>query len=170
MVETMRINANGNVGIGTTSPGYRLQVGDTVNWGYISSTGQWTQGSDASAKQDIRVLEGSLDKVGSLSGVSYVAKGDPSGMRQVGFVAQDVEKIVPEVVSTDPSSGLKGIAYPSLVPLLAEAIKELQARGDAEIRALREENAALKDYLTILSERLEVLESDRMNREVLDVP
>ena len=47
---------------------------------------------------------------------------------KIGFVAQDVEKIVPEVVVTDDSSGMRAVQYSRLVPLLVESIKHLEER------------------------------------------
>jgi hypothetical protein len=49
---------------------------------------------------------------------------------------------------------IKGIAYPSLAPVLVEAIKEFKAQKDAEIQVLRDENAALKARLALVEEKL----------------
>jgi hypothetical protein len=90
---------------------------------YTSSDKRW--------KKDVEPLEGALQKIGRLKGVSYLwrrdefpKKGFPAG-RQLGLIAQEVEKIVPEVVNTD-SQGYKSVSYDSLVPLLIEALKEQQ--------------------------------------------
>jgi hypothetical protein len=149
-IPTTGLLVAGNVGIGTASPGYRLQVGDTSNWGYVSASGQWTQGSDISSKQDIGSIDNSLDKVLALNGISYTAKADITKTRQIGFIAQDVEKVIPEIVSTDPISGLKGVAYPSLAPVFVEAMKELKYQKDSEIQALRDEIAVLKARLDVI--------------------
>jgi len=90
---------------------------------YTSSDKRW--------KKDVEPLEGASQKIGRLKGVSYLwrrdefpKKGFPAG-RQLGLIAQEVEKIVPEVVNTD-SQGYKSVSYDSLVPLLIEALKEQQ--------------------------------------------
>jgi hypothetical protein len=121
---------NGNVGIGTTSPGYTLTVNGTA---YVTS-GSWS-GSDIRWKTNITPLKNSLNKVLSLQGVSYNWKVNEfpelkfSSAPQIGLIAQEVEKIIPEVITTN-DSGYKGISYEKLVPLLIEAIKEQQKEID----------------------------------------
>jgi hypothetical protein len=68
-------------------------------------------------------------------------KAFPEG-RQYGLIAQDVEKVLPEVVMT--SGGEKSIAYAELIPILIEGIKELRAEKDREIAELRETIARLE--------------------------
>ncbi|MFZ3055015.1 MAG: hypothetical protein WA091_03505, partial [Minisyncoccales bacterium] len=58
---------------------------------------------------------------------------------QLGFIAQDMEKIIPEVVTTD-NNGYKGISYEKIVPVLTSAMQEQQK----EIEALSNENKELK--------------------------
>lgn len=87
--------------------------------------------SDRRFKQDIIPLDSSLDKIEKLQGVSFTwnkkafpEKRFPDG-KQIGLIAQDVEKIVPEVVHTD-SSGYKSVVYEKLTALLIESVKEQQ--------------------------------------------
>jgi hypothetical protein len=108
---------------------------------YVVGTGAvWSQvgystGSDISLKRDINPIQSPLNKVLNLKGITYKLKNESSlkssdpeyDKIHLGFVAQDVEKIVPEVVST-MQDGLKGIDYSKLVPLLVEAIKEQQVQ------------------------------------------
>ena len=71
-----------------------------------------------------------------------------------GFIAQEVEKVLPELVSTD-TKGYKSVAYQNVVPVLVEAVKTQQKQYEsdlAEIKAFQAENAALKRQLTELSE------------------
>ena len=80
--------------------------------------------SDKSLKKDIKPLDGALEKVTKLQGVSFAWKED--GKKSVGLVAQDVEKVYPELVGTNPSTGLKSVEYGNLVAPLIEAVKEQQ--------------------------------------------
>ena len=80
--------------------------------------------SDERLKQNIQPLASSLAKLAQLRGVSFKWKDEPQD-NQIGLVAQEVEKILPEIVSTD-SEGYKSIAYGKLTAVLLEAIKELQ--------------------------------------------
>ena len=85
--------------------------------------------SDISLKTNIRNIESSLEKVSQLQGVHY-NRIDPetkeiNPANRIGFIAQQIEPIVPEVVSTRPD-GVKTVAYDDITALLVEAIKELK--------------------------------------------
>ncbi|MCP4136283.1 MAG: hypothetical protein GY754_35260 [bacterium] len=104
----------------------------------------FAQTSDIRYKKDITPLTGSLDKILSLRGVTYNWKTKQfkeknfSKKRQIGFIAQDVEKIVPELVQTD-EKGYKSVSYSQFSVLLVEAVKEL-----------KEENSRLKQQVASL--------------------
>ncbi|MGC9328686.1 MAG: tail fiber domain-containing protein, partial [Candidatus Hinthialibacter sp.] len=105
---------NNRVGILDDSPSYTLDV-----TGNIRATSTITQNSDVHFKENIDTLENSLDKVLNLRGVHYDWKTQefkdkslPEG-RQVGLIAQEVEQVVPEVVTTD-DEGYKSIDYSRL--------------------------------------------------------
>lgn len=80
--------------------------------------------SDARRKKDIVALDGAgaLDIINKLQGVHYTLDGKPS----VGFLAQEVEKVVPEAVSV--INGTYAIDYSKIIPLLVEAVKEIAKR------------------------------------------
>lgn len=121
---------DGKVGIGTTSPDYKLDVnGDVGASGYFHT-------SDISLKENVEPISGALDKVLGLEGVSFNWKEneEPS----IGLIAQDVEKILPEIISGE--DGSKSVQYANLVAVLIEAVKEQQVMIDE----LREEVEALK--------------------------
>ena len=151
MVERMRINHNGNVGIGTTSPQHKLDVdgGFQVSGSaYFSSdltcknkinAKEFTTTSDRSLKKNIEPLQNSLEKVVNLQGVSYNLINDDNvndsdddnyENKKIGFIAQDVEKILPEVVYTNKIDDLKSISYQNIIPLLVESIKDLKNEID----------------------------------------
>jgi len=86
----------------------------------------WTTRSSREFKANIQPLEGALEKVVQLQGVSYERKSD--GKHEIGVVAEDVAQIVPEVVSRDPNThDLQGVDYSRLTALLIEAVKSQQA-------------------------------------------
>lgn len=93
--------------------------------------------SDKAFKENIEPLENSLDTILKLEGVKYTLK--ESGKSSIGFIAQDVEKVIPEFVEGD--EGFKGVNYGQMVAVLTEAMKEQQK----QIQDLRAEIEVLKN-------------------------
>ena len=108
----------GYVGVGTTAPGAMLDVaGEAKATAFLYS-------SDINLKKNIKPLGNELDKVMELQPVSYNWKSDDSS--DIGFIAQEVEKIFPEVVHTSKVTNLKSIDYPKLTVFLVQALQEQQ--------------------------------------------
>lgn len=131
----LTIDNDGNVGIGKTSPSYTLYVNGTA---YASGAAGAL--SDYRHKMNIRDL--SLDAceiVNHLRPVTFEWK-EPrdSGMEgiQLGFIAQEVEEVLPEVVLTEyDEAQTKGLKYNALIPVLIRAIQEL-IRENAELKKM----------------------------------
>ena len=142
------------VGIGTEAPGYLLDVAGDIR---VNAT---VYTSDARFKQQVRPLTGALAAVQLLRGVRYtwntlgVAHGGTAGTEQVGLLAQEVEKIYPELVSTD-REGYKAINYAQLTPVLIEALKELAAQN----AALQTRTATAEATTAAFEARLRALEA-----------
>jgi len=112
-----------------------LKRGDTLaQIGYWSDAGAYTATSDSRLKENITTITGATAKVKQLRGVTHTWKAamqNPDNKTAVsyGLIAQEVEAVVPEVVSTGATDdAYKGIQYDNLIPLLIETIKELEAR------------------------------------------
>jgi hypothetical protein len=92
------------------------------------------QASDLTLKSNVSPLTGALEKVCALRGVRFDWRDDGieesqleiSSAQQIGLIAQEVEQVLPEVVTDN--RGSLGISYAALIPLLIEAVKELQNR------------------------------------------
>ena len=98
--------------------------------GNLTATGDLEANSDERLKENIETIENALDKVSKMRGVYFDMKARP-GVRKVGLIAQEVEKVLPEVVSTDSEGdNIKSVAYANVVGLLVEAIKELKNEVD----------------------------------------
>jgi hypothetical protein len=134
----------GNVGIGTTNPAFKLHVDGTAY-----ATGAAGALSDRRHKTNISDLSlDALEVVKDLRPVTFEWK-DPqdSGMEgsQLGFIAQEVEEVLPEAVLTQENEEqTKGLKYNALIPMLTKAIQELAA-----------ENAVLKARIEALEAKIE---------------
>jgi hypothetical protein len=159
------IRADGGLASGALSPG----SGNIGATGVINSTG-YKETSDVRWKKNISSIANPLEKVMALKGVNYYFKTKAellaekqdttynfTDKKQIGFIAQEVEKVLPEVVSTDPV-GYKTVEYSKVVALLVEAMKEQQE----EIEALKKENASLKaqaDKVKLLEDKIQKIEA-----------
>lgn len=107
---------------------------------YIDGSGYFFQISDSTKKEQITTIESALSKIVQMRGVEYYHKkntkeNDKSKVlnqpttKKCGFLAQDVEKIIPEAVSTN-TTGVKFVNYQAVIPYLVEAIKQQQTQID----------------------------------------
>ena len=122
--DRMIVTNAGNVGVGTASPAVRLQVG-TNGDGTVARANAWQTFSDERFKNEIVTIDNALEKVEHLNGYYYHWKDGNDQSRQAGFLAQEVEQVLPEIVSTD-SEGYKSVDYGKMNALLLQAIKEQQ--------------------------------------------
>ena len=98
-------------------------------------------------------VDHALDKVKALTGYTFDWKDGERKKRdgrQVGLIAQDVEKVVPEAIIRNRTDGMLGLNYDSLVGVLVEAVKELDGRLVAEAEA----RAALERRLDAIEQQL----------------
>lgn len=121
---------DGNVGIGTSSPQSKLHVNGTIKASRIEGT------SDRRFKKDIQKIYGATEKLNQLNGYTYIWRdkaefpGQTLGEgKDIGVIAQEVEKVLPDAVSTN-KDGYKSVNYNALVPVLIEALKELNNKID----------------------------------------
>ncbi len=111
-----------SVGIGTTNPGYLLQVGEAGDGTEARANG-WNALSDIRFKDNVSSLGNALDKILKLNPISFDWKS--TGKSSLGFAAQEVANIFPEVVSTD-KNGILSLNYDALTAPIVGAIKEQQ--------------------------------------------
>ena len=160
----MFIKSDGNVGIGTTSPSYKLDVNGDMEATSYNAT------SDERLKENIKPLTNSLSKIVDLRGVNFTWIEDSSKNLQSGLIAQEVESVISEAVSTATSKNKNGfnqksINYSAIVPYLIEAVKELSIENqnlkrDLEnLRIKEEENTEnIKKYDKLISEIMDKLD------------
>ncbi|MFI5143860.1 MAG: tail fiber domain-containing protein, partial [Thermoanaerobaculales bacterium] len=157
--------ANGVVG--QSSAGHGVYGASSTGYGVYCAgdgtyTGSWTKSSDRRFKRDIVPLVDALAKVLQLRGVSFSWRGEEFPQKnfhaktQIGFIAQEVETVYPELVSTDPE-GYESLDYTELTPILVEAIKEQQATIEAqraELDCVTERVARLEALLAEFAKRV----------------
>jgi len=110
----------------TTASGYAEYIN-----GSSYSTGSYVAASDARKKENIEPIRNALDIVRKMVGVYYTMIDDAQKKRRVGWLAQQTEPILPEIVYYQTDNDAYGINYGDSAAVLAEAIKELADRLDA---------------------------------------
>jgi hypothetical protein len=174
--ERARFDASGNFLVGTTTSGYigseiltLSKNSGTTKWSVGPYTGQagqfyvtagsgtgvfltstsataWSSNSDERLKTDLKPIENAAQKVASLRAVTGRYKTDDVGYSRVFLIAQDVQAVLPEAVTTTTLPGTDdqieylSLAYTDTIPLLVAAIQEQQAI----IKQLQADVAALK--------------------------
>jgi hypothetical protein len=153
----IRIMSSGNVGIGTASPSYTLHVN-----GSVAGTSAYNNLSDGRYKENIQPISNALDKIEKLRGVSYTWKNKEfkelkfKEGQDLGFIGQEVEKVIPEVISKD-DKGILSIAYSNIIPVLVEGIKELKRNQSEKVEELSFRlNLVTENLKTMTDENMEL--------------
>jgi len=145
------VKQNGYVAIGGNfTPAFQLQVGGDGTAGKPGG-GSWSASSDRRLKKNIHNLDGALDLLTALRGVTFEYI-DPDSIKElpgtrVGMIAQEVEEVVPDWVSTGPT-GYKRLTYRGFEALTVEAFRELRAEKDALEQRVTELEALVQHMLT----------------------
>jgi hypothetical protein len=129
--ERLRIEPNGDVGIGTTNPNYKLEVNGTAA---KTGGGSWSNASDRRLKKDIRPFSDGLQVLTKINPVWYQYNGlggQPNdGKSYVGVIAQDIQPVAPYTISTfqDGESQTEYLSYDgsAITYVLINAVKEQQ--------------------------------------------
>ena len=124
--ELMRLTEAGNVGIGSISPGYKLDVNGTARVTTLIET------SSKRYKKNIKTLPSQLEVINELRPVTFKWKDKTKGEDiQYGLIAEEVQTIVPEAVALNDKGETEAVSYTKLVPILIKAVQELQAKVEA---------------------------------------
>jgi len=127
--------ATGKVGVNTIDPMADFHTVGTISGSDINSAGDVVAyySSDENLKYNIKTIENPIDKVQQLRGVRYNWGSNqttyPEGTSDSGIIAQDVQKVLPELVRTN-HNGYLGVRHDRLVGLLIESVKEQQKQID----------------------------------------
>jgi len=159
---------SGNVGIGNSNPNHLLHItGDVAVAGTIIAP------SDLRLKEEIQAITDALGIISALQPKTYKYKDEQvalhglSEKQQYGLIAQELEEVLPSLISEQAIVGedgttYKGVEYAQLIPILMQAMKEFRAESHKVIDELQKENTVLKNTFKssaeIVAKRLEALE------------
>ena len=149
---------NGNVGIGTQDPRFKLDISGSIG---ANST---RVHSDIRWKKNIETIPSALNTVLQLRGVKFEWRADEyeemnfAPGKHLGLIAQEVEAVIPEVVSTD-EDGYKAVEYSNLTAVLIEAVKEQQEMIEQQQKAIY----AIQRQMESALQKLEVLTVAQQN-------
>ncbi|PWL31179.1 tail fiber domain-containing protein [uncultured Roseivirga sp.] len=155
-------NQFGTIRVNSTNGAAFVNINDN-NSGNIDISGSLNQSSDARLKKNVSTLTSGLSIVHKLRGVRYNWKDESRPENKIGFIAQEVEAVLPELVHTR-ENGFKGVNYAEMTAVLVEAVKELSA----EVEALKAENNTLKaeaSKVEAMEDRLAKIEALLMNNQ-----
>jgi len=154
---TLTIKGN-RIGINVSVPGYPLDVSGDIHASGNVIAGSTTLTSDIRLKNNVQRLNNSLTKLTQLSGYSYNWKDKSKQAKQIGVIAQEVEKVFPEAVLTD-KDGFKSVAYSNLIAPVIESIKDLLKRINSSEQNLNREIASLKKENAKKGDEIEAMKS-----------
>jgi trimeric autotransporter adhesin len=165
----MTIANDGNVSIGIDATSYKFHVqGDSFVSGFMNVfgnmsiggnldvSGTFTNPSDIRFKKNFSKINNSLANLLKINGLYYdydlvkFPEKQFSSKRQIGLIAQEVEKLYPELVQTD-TNGYKSVDYIKLTPILIEAIKELNSKVELLEKDKKEFTSRLEKIELLLS-------------------
>jgi hypothetical protein len=158
----LTIDDTQRIGIGTTSPTEKLHV-----VGNICYTGTSASCSDSRYKKDLNKIGNALEMISNFDGYTYKFKVDEfpenkfDSTQQVGFIAQELREVLPQVV-LENDSGYLSVDYSKVTPLLLMAIKEQQAIIESQkqaIETIKAEASSAKIISTETAQKLASLEA-----------
>ncbi len=127
----MGIDTSNNYWIGTSGGGHNsVRTGTYMtvsNGGTITATADVVAYSDKRVKENIETIDNALNKVLSLRGVTYNRTDKEDKSQKIGVIAQEIQKILPQVVQ-EQEDGMLGVSYGNITAVLIEAIKEQQTQ------------------------------------------
>jgi prepilin-type N-terminal cleavage/methylation domain-containing protein len=114
--------------------------------------GYFVYNSDERLKHDIEELKGNVANLEKIRGVSFVFNKDKTNARRLGVIAQDVEKVYPELVHQD-KDGFKEVDYLGLIGPLVGAVKDLETENEALQAQMKEQEALIQDLSKRVGEK-----------------
>jgi hypothetical protein len=153
---------NGSVvgwGFGVSPGTAAIKVGTSTangNGAILTLSGVWTNASDISKKHDIQNINYGLNEVLKLHPVTYQLNG--SNTQDIGFIAQEVKKVLPEIVYGE--DGEMTLSYGQITSVLTKAIQEQQSQIEGQkqlIESVKQDNRHLRSEIDELKSLVNTL-------------
>lgn len=162
--DLIRISSTGNLGLGVLVPTFKIDLPNVAtDAGGRGRANAWTTYSSIRWKENVQTIPDALDKVMGLRGVYFDWKAENGGGRDIGFIAEEVGELVPELVSWETDAALRGYAqslkYDRIAALAVNAIQELRLEKDRQLAQCDLQIANQQREIETLQSRLESLES-----------
>lgn len=157
-VERMTILNNGNVGINNTAPTQRLHVnGNIAASGTVTAT-SFPTSSDARLKSKVVEINNGLNKIMELRPVNYdkkLALDNPTTVNENGFIAQELQKIMPELVTEgNDKDKLLSVNYTAIIPVLTKAVQEQQKTIEQNQATIQKQQEQINELKLLLEKVL----------------
>ena len=133
----LNITTGNNVGIGTATPAYKLDVVGTGRFTSIIET------SERELKEDITSQTSQLDNIMKLNPIDFNWRDN--NKKSKGFIADEVEEVYPELVAKDEEGKASGIEYSKMVSVLTQGIKELNEIVSKQQEIIEELSKKIED-------------------------
>lgn len=155
--EAIRVLSSGNVGLGVIAPADKLSVAGRIvpnvdnTYSAGTSSKRWTavyavngtiQTSDLRLKTNVQNLGYGLNVLNKIKTISWYWKNSPGGNRKIGLIAQQLQSLIPEVVTVS-KKGPMGLNYAELIPVLVNSLKQQQEM----LNNLKKELTGLEEQL-----------------------
>ncbi len=135
----------------TGTPGWRFYINTTTGDGWMQ--GGLTQNSDARLKKNIAPLSNTLEAIQQLNGYTYNWKDNSNPDEQIGLLAQELQKVYPQLVKEN-DKGILSVNYSGMVPVLLEAIKEQQGQIEKQQQHIEKQQQQIDTLLKLHNQKL----------------
>jgi hypothetical protein len=113
---------------------------------YVAANGQLgVLASSERYKTEITSMDGSTRKLHELRPVSFYLKSDPKGAVQYGLIAEEVNKVFPELVIRDEAGTIQGVRYDELAPMLLNEVQQQERKINAQAKTNADQAAEIRD-------------------------
>lgn len=129
---------------------------------YVTSTGQLgVLASSERYKTDVIAMGTATEKLNRLRPVTFKLRADPQGTVQYGLIAEEVDKVYPELVTRDAKGRIEGIRYEELAPMLLNDVQQMHQKLSAQAQQIRDMQLQLAELMDLKQQLAHLRELNR---------